>query len=291
MKTPSLFSVVAFSMSAFMIGSAVCARTQAISTPAWLSFLANGSAGSYSCGSGTCTLGDEHWFSSFTISAGATVVSTANNGPFIIRSTGTCTVNGTLSNSVNTANGGGVFNNGDFGGGGGGGGGGNNAGSTGLTSVGDGGVPIVNSGKGGSAHGGGGSGSSTVASQYHSLLASGTYWPVGGSTGGNGGGNGDGTAGGKGGNGGGPVILVCETIHFTGTIDASGAPGASAPANNTGGGGGGGGGYVILAAKNYTANTGTIKTGGGTGGGCGSYTGCGAGGAGGNGWNYVLSIN
>jgi hypothetical protein len=291
MNKPSPMTALVFSVLAFLIAVAVHSQTQTISTPAWLSYLGDGSAGSYTCSSGTCALGDEHWYSSFTISEGATVVSTANNGPFIIRSTGACTVNGTLSNSVNTAHGGGVLNNGDFGGGGGGGGGGNSSGSHGLTSVGDGNVPIVGSGAGGPSHGEGGNGTSTGANQYHALLASGTYWAVGGSTGGNGGGNGNGTSGGKGGNGGGPVILVCETIHFTGTIDASGAPGAAAPANNTGGGGGGGGGYVILAAKNYTANSGTIKTSGGTGGGCGSYSGCGAGGAGGNGWKYVLTIN
>ena len=107
-----------------LMALAVCLPTQAqnIPTPTWLQYLANGSGGFYSCGSGTCALGDERWFSSFNVSAGATVVSTANNGPFIIRSNGTCTVAGTISNSVNTAHGGGVLNRGDVGGAGGGGG-------------------------------------------------------------------------------------------------------------------------------------------------------------------------
>jgi len=267
------------------------AQAQNILTPTWLRYLANGSAGPYSCSSGTCLLGDERWFSSFNVSAGATVVSKANNGPFIIRSTGTCTVAGTISNSVNTAGGGGVLNRGDLGGAGGGGGGGTQAGAAGLNGAADQQLPVVIGGTAGVAGGGtGGNAASPTPSQYHTLLSSGTQWPVGGATGGAGGGNGAGTAGGTGGNGGGPVILICNTINFTGTIDASGAPGQPAPANNTGAGGGGGGGYVILSAVSFTANTGTITVGGGTGGSCGSFTGCGAGGNGGNGWIYFQNI-
>jgi len=266
-------------------------QAQNIATPAWLRFLANGAGGSYSCTSGTCSLGDERWLSSFNVSAGATVVSTANNGPIIIRSTGACTVAGTISNSVNTAGGGGVLNKGDVGGAGGGGGGGVQAGSAGLNGVADQQLPVIIGGTGGAAGGGTGrSAASPTPSQYRTLVSSGSQWPVGGATGGAGGGDGAGTAGGKGGNGGGPVILVCNTIHFTGTIDASGAPGKPAPANNTGAGGGGGGGYVILSAESFTANTGTIKVSGGGGGTCGSFTGCGAGGNGGNGWFYFQNI-
>jgi hypothetical protein len=260
-------------------------------SPAWLQYLGNDSGGSYSCNSGTCVLGDERWFSSFTVSRGAVVVSTANNGPFIIRSTGTCSVAGTISNSVNTAHGGGVFNSGDFGGGGGGGGGGKIGGQAGLNGVGDGNIEIVAAGNGGAPGQRGGTGESPSALQYRSLIAGGTFWAVGGATGGRGGGNGSGAAGGVGGTGGGPVIIVCETIDFTGTIDASGGAGAAAPANNTGAGGGGGGGYVVLAAEDFVANSGTIKTGGGAGGGCGSHTGCGPGGAGGNGWHYSITIH
>jgi hypothetical protein len=259
-------------------------------TPEWLRFLGDGSSGTYSCTSGTCALGDERWFSSFTVSAGATVVSLANNGPFVVRSTGTCTVAGTISNSVNTGNGGGVLNEGDLGGAGGGGGGGAVAGSAGLNSVGDGNVVIVAAGAKGAAGQNGGNAASPTLSQYRTLISGGTYWAVGGSTGGAGGGNGAGVAGGKGGNGGGPVILVCNTINFTGTIDASGAPGQPAPANSTGSGGGGGGGYVILSAVNYTANSGTINTAGGAGGSCGSFTNCGSGGSGGNGWSVAITI-
>lgn len=280
-----------FFLLAAVVGTSLAAQAQNIQTPTWLRFLANGSAGPYSCTSGTCVLGDERWFTSFNVSPGATIVSKANNGPFIVRSTGTCTIGGTISNSVNTAGGGGVLNKGDIAGGGGGGGGGTKSGSAGWNGVGDQNVPIVSGGTAGSAGGGaGGNAASPGPSQYHVLLGSGSMWPVGGATGGAGGSNGAGTAGGMGGNGGGPVILVCNTINFTGTIDASGAPGQPAPVNNTGAGGGGGGGYVILSAVNFTANTGTITVSGGAGGTCGSYSGCGAGGNGGNGWFYFQTI-
>ncbi len=260
-------------------------------SPAWLSYLGDGSQGAYSCTSGTCTLGGENWVSSFTVSAGATLVTRSGNNTIIIRSTGACNVAGTISNSVNTAGGGGISVNGDFGGGGGGGGGGSVGGTMGKISIANGGLPIVNSGNGGSSGGGnGGAGNTPYFTQYHSLISGGSFWPVGGSPGGQGGGNGNGTAGGAGGNGGGPVILICNSINFTGRIDVSGGAGASAPANSTGGGGGGGAGYVIFAAETYTANTGTININGGAGGGCGSNGNCGTGGAGGGGWTYTETI-
>src|SRR5271168_4814857 len=261
--------VVILSLSIVISGLSGFAQAQGTATPAWLSFVADGSSGSYSCTSGTCDLGDERWYTSFNVSAGATVVTTSENGPLIIRSPGTCTLAGTLSQSVNTANGGGVANEGDFGGAGGGGGGGTLAGRGGLLSVGPGGLPIVDFGPGGSANGGaGGNAQATSSGELRELLSGGAFWPIGGATGGLGGGNGAGTAGGQGGNGGGAVILVCNTINFTGTIDVSGAAGSPAPAPNTGAGGGGGGGYVIFSAVNFTANTGTIKVNGGLGGSC-----------------------
>jgi len=268
----------------------LCVRTPAQTsigvTPAWLAYLGNGAAGNASCPSGTCHLTDELWYQSFNVSPGATVVVGSTNGPLVIRATGACTIAGTISNSPNTAAGGGITVNGDFGGGGGGGGGGAAAGLAGLTTVGDGGVPIVNGGAGGAAAGGnGGNALSPVNTQYRLLLSGGSFWPVGASRGGQGG-----SHGGLGGNGGGPVIFVCNSMNFTGTIDVSGAPGAPATANNSGAGGGGGGGYVILSANSYVANTGVIKTAGGAGGSCNGFTGCGTGGQGGNGWNMAITI-
>jgi hypothetical protein len=280
-------------LSVIGIVAATClaAQAQGTLTPAWLSFVANGVGGSFSCTSGVCPLGDERWFTSFNVSAGATVVALSNNGPTIIRSPGTCNIAGAISNSVNTGNGGGVLNEGDFGGGGGGGGGGAQAGKGGFLSTGPGNLPIVNSGAKGAANGGpGGNGGSTQTGQMHELLSGGSFWPIGGGTGGNGGGNGSGTAGGQGGNGGGAILIVCETINFTGTIDASGAAGSPAPADNTGAGGGGGGGWVILSAVNFTANTGTINVSGGPGGSCNGHLNCGAGGAGGSGFTYFQTI-
>jgi hypothetical protein len=271
-----------------------CPQTmaQVAVTPGWLRYLGDGSDGDYSCTSGKCTLGGEHWYSSFTVSAGATVVTTAGNNAIIIRSTGACNVAGTISNSVNTAGGGGINSQGgDFGGGGGGGGGGALSGKIGRISVGDGFLPIDDGGIGGAVVGGnGGTGETPNRGQYRMLISGGTFWPVGGSVGGQGGGNGSGIGGGLGGNAGGPVILVCSSINFTGRIDVSGGAGAPAPANNTGAGGGGGAGYVIFSAVNYTANSGSINLAGGPGGSCGSFAGCGSGGTGGGGWNLAITL-
>lgn len=269
------------------------ALAQTTVTPGWLAWLGDGSEGDYSCTSGKCVLAGEHWFSSFTVSSGATVVTTTTNSPVIIRSTGSCTVAGTVSNSANTAGGAGVTLTGDFGGAGGGGGGGAVTaivqGTNGLGTVGLGGLPIANGGNGGGAGVAGGPGNAVDRGQFHQILSGGSYWPVGGAAGGKGGCNGHGKCGGNGGTGGGPVILICSSINFTGTIDASGGPGAPAPINYTGAGGGGGGGYVIFSALNYIANTGSINVSGGAAGGC-NTTGCAAGGAGGGGFTYTQTI-
>jgi hypothetical protein len=267
-------------------GLSIVSQAQVSLTPGWLRFLGDGSAGSYSCTSGTCVLGDERWFSSFTVAAGATLVTTGQNGPIVIRSTGTCTVAGTMSDSPNSGAGVTITGGGDFGGSGGGGGGGSSAGKSGLSTLADANLVINAGGAAGALGGGnGGNGASPVSYQYKLLLGGGTFWPVGGSMGGQGG-----NGGGAGGWGGGPIILVCNTIDFTGTIDVSGGPGGASPGSNSGAGGGGGSGYVILSAVSYVADTGTINTSGGPGGSCGSNSGCGSGGNGGNGWNVALTI-
>jgi len=290
MKRTFLFFLLA------AVAVALCpqgATAQTTVTPGWLAWLGDGSENTYSCTSGTCVLGGEHWFSSFTVASGATVVNTTVNSPIIIRSTGACTVHGTISSSVNTARGGGMNFNGDFGGAGGGGGGGAVGalveGANGFTTVGIGGLPISNGGLGGGAGAPGGPGNSVDTGQYHQILSGGTFWPVGGSAGGQGGCNGHGKCGGNGGLGGSPVILICSSINFTGTIDASGGPGAPAPVNYSGSGGGGGGGYVIFSALNYVANTGAINVSGGAAGSC-TTTGCAAGGVGGSGFTYTQTI-
>jgi hypothetical protein len=258
-------------------------------TPPWLQFLANGADGAISCTSGTCFLTDEHWVSSFNVSAGATIYTLAGDGPTTIRSTGACTIAGTLANSPNTLPGSaGITMYGDFGGGGGGGGGGQSSpGHLGLSAVGNALEPVAPGGVGGAAGGGNGANGSTPGfAQYHPLLSDGSYWPDGGGIGGKGGG----PAGGQPGHGGGAVILVCGSINFTGTIDVSGGAGSAPAANNSGAGGGGGGGYAILSTSTWVANTGVIKTAGGTGGSCNGFTGCGAGGSGGNGWSFAITI-
>jgi len=275
-------------VSVLAVAVGLCLRTPAQTgigvTPGWLRYLGPG-GNPYSCSSGTCHLADEHWLSSFNVSAGATLAVGSTFSPLIIRSTGSCTVAGTIANNPKV--GGGIVLHGDFGGGGGGGGAGEfRNGNQGWVGLGNG-SEITGGGRGGVAPAGsGGNGESTNPGQYHLLLSAGSFWPGGGSVGGSGGS----TAGGQGGDGGAIVILVCESMNFTGTIDVSGGAGSAPTANNGGAGGGGGGGYVILSASTWVANTGTINTTGGVGGSCAGFTGCGAGGNGGNGWSMAITI-
>ncbi len=258
--------------------------------PANLQFLGDGSDGAYTCTSGSCTITwGEHWYSSFNVSAGATLTMTggASSLPTVIRSNGTCTIAGTTSQAVFL---GGASN---YGGPGGGGGGGTGAGSAGFTTVGGSGGGTAGAASGGNG-GNGGNGTSTAAEIQKAFLSgfsmqsmvngitTGNDW-IGGAAGGAGGSSGP-----AGGLGGGTIIIVCGTINFTGTIDVHGGNGANSTGNNVGASGGGGGGIVILRSPNLT-NSGTINVSGGTGGSCLSYTGCGTGGNGANGWSYVFS--
>ncbi len=256
---------------------------QTVLTPSWLTWLGNGTS-SYACTSGTCLLSGQNFYTSFTLSAGA-VLQNNTFGPLIVRATGTCTIAGTIESSPNVGSPGSPGH-GDFGGGGGGGGGGAAAGTGGETTVVVQGIPIVNGGAPGTAGGGNGrTALSVVQGQYRMLLSAGSSWPGGGAIGGQGG-----SAGGLGGNGGTPVIFICDTIDFTGVINASGGNGQPSSANGKGAGGGGGGGYVIMAAETYTAKTGTINVSGGVGGSCNGFTTCGTGGNGGNGFSMYMTI-
>jgi hypothetical protein len=279
------FAAVVFSLVFFCLSfSCLELQGQTIITPAWMKWQGDGTS-SFSCLSGTCPLTGENWYTNFTVAAGATVTNPSGNSALVIRASGTCTVNGTISNSPNSGSFG-ISGNGDFGGGGGGGGGGTGSGTWGETTQVILNIPLVNGGIGGNSSGGaGGNGKSTTINQYQEFLSVSSDWPGGGGAGGQGGSNGA-----VGGNGGGPVILVCDIIDFTGTIDASGGPGGNATANNTGAGGGGGGGYVVLAAPTFTVKTGTILVNGGPGGSCGGFTNCGAGGPGGTGWSYSMTV-
>ncbi len=278
------------SVAAVFTACCLCvpASAQTVHTPQWLASLGNGTT-AFSCTSGTCSLSGQQNVTSFTLSAGATLVNPANS-PLIVRSTGTCTIAGTISGSP-AAGSVGSAGNGDFGGGGGGGGGGTVAGTHGKNTSVDPGIPIVNGGFGGAAGGGaGGNAVSVNVGQYRMLLSSGSSWPGGGAAGSPGGGTGPGLTGGGGGLAGTPVIFICQTIAFTGSINVSGGAGASAPAVNTGAGGGGGGGYVLFAAVAYASNTGTINVSGGPGGTCNGLGGCGAGGTGGSGFTKFFTI-
>lgn len=94
--------------------------------------------------------------------------------------------------------------------------------------------------------------------------------------------------GGSAGNGGGAVLILCDELDFSGTINARGTAGGNAAGANAGGGGGGGGGSVIIGYRTLIANTGTINVGGGA---AGTGLGTGnAGGAGGAGFSKVFDM-
>jgi hypothetical protein len=257
------------------------------SAPFYLRNFGNGSDGALNVTSGTTNVSGEKWYSSVSISSGAILADTSAGSPLIIRSTGTCTIAGTISVSPNTGSGGGnSLSTTTIGGGSGGGGGGGAAGGTTGS-----GVNVLGGGTAGaSSGGGGGNGSTTAAASFRPLLSTGLIWPAFTSNqyGGAGGGAG-GSSGPNGGKGAGILILVCPTINFTGTVDASGVAGATSTGNNVGASGGGGGGFVVMSAQTYSANSGTINVAGGSGGGCSSFTGCGTGGNGASG-NSIQAV-
>ena len=262
--------------------------------PAWLRYYGDGSQGAYSCTAGTCLLSGENWYSSINISSGATVYNNGNS-PLILRSTGTCTIAGTLSAQGSRSLGYGInAGTSAFGGGSAGGGGGTAAGSAGSSAYYGG-----SAGSAGTAGNSGGAASSSTINGY-TRMAFATSWtlqgvqsgssslPIGGAPGGCG--YGCTSSGGYPGYGACSVVLVCPTISFTGSVNVSGDNGVASNANNVGGGGGGGGGLAVMSAATYSANTGTFNVSGGLGGVCGSFTGCGPGGTGGNGISRQFTI-
>lgn len=105
-----------------------------------------------------------------------------------------------------------------------------------------------------------------------------------GSGGGSGGKNGNNS--GAGGEGGGFLVILCDELDFTGTINANGNAGGNGVDSA---GGGGGGGSVIIGYRALIANSGTINVTGGAGGNGGG--GAGNGTAGGNGYSKVFTMN
>jgi hypothetical protein len=90
-------------------------------------------------------------------------------------------------------------------------------------------------------------------------------------------------ASGAGGNGGGCLVLLCDELDFTGTINANGQDGSAQGGFSSGGGGGGGGGCVLIGYRSLIANSGTINVAGGAGGSS-------NGGAGGAGYSNVFAM-
>ena len=291
---PILAALIVFFTAAFAgqynpppVGTAGSAAS--LTVPSGLAYLGDGSDGAYVCTPGpTCLVanGGEYWYTDFTVAVGQTVTySPAVSGyPNIIRATGTCTIAGTLTVGPNQTNAG------NYGGGGGAGGGGTLIGAVGGRSL----ALPNNGGTAGNAGGGAGGNGTGIDVHFQRMIATNTlfmtsdqtqssHWAIGGAIGGAGG-----SAGPAGNYGAGALVLACNSINFTGTINAIGLVGRDSTGNNVGASGGGGGGIVILRAPTLT-NTGTINLGGGAGGSCLAFTGCGVGGTGGAGWSYVLS--
>jgi hypothetical protein len=256
--------------------------------PPWLKYLGDGSGGAYSCASGTCTTYGDSYYSSFNVSAGATLNISSIGYDFTAHVTGACTINGTIDARGVVGAG---FNTGNGSSGtGGGGGGGTLVGAVGKTVNAGSVVGSIAAGTAGTASGGAGGNGTTTAntavSAHTGLMYLGTLDGLG-ANGGSGGAGG--SSGGAGGNAGSSVTLICGSISGTGTIKVDGAPGTDAPGNNTGAGGGGGGGTVILSSQTATTYGLTLTATGGAGGSCGGFTGCGVGGTGGAGATWTFS--
>jgi hypothetical protein len=256
-----------------------------VSVPPWLQFLGDGSESAPVCTSG-CNATGEHWYASLNVPVGQ-VMYNSGGGPLVIRSTGTCTIAGTVSVSVNSGSFAGNTTTANWSGSGGGGGFGAANGTAGASSA-----PLAGGSAGTSGVSGGIGNAETAATQkfvasgnpfsgFVSQLSSTFFAVYGGAAGGAGG-----SSGGAGGKGAGTVIIACAVINFTGTIDATGGNGVAGGAN-TGGGGGGGGGIVIMRSPSFT-NSGTISTTGGSPGAIGTGTST-AGGTGGAGWSRVFT--
>jgi hypothetical protein len=283
-------------------GCATGTGSTGTNAPLWLQYLGTGADGAYeataaSCTSGSpCLVSGEKYYTSFKVDSGAYIYSNVGlgaNAGMVIHSTGACTINGTIQ--VNGArNTWPATNKGIAGGSSGGSGGGSAAGAAGVISYATTAVTPYPSyaaaGAAGAASGGnGGNGNAHSAILQRAITNSmaGGLDGLGvvGSTGVQGG-----SSGGAGGEGGQGVVMMCASLDGTGgSIDASAAAGSAAAANNTGGGSGGGGGVIILSSQAAVSTWPTLNVTGGAGGGCSSFTGCGTGGAGGNGWYAEFS--
>lgn len=198
-------------------------------------------------------LGGLHQYRNFVLNSGHTL--TSNEPITIIRCTGTCIIDGTIS-TVNQGSAGGAQASV---------GGSVNPGMPG-TGGGEGGGPrvsAVDSGIFGYAGIMVAEGSSTPnATMQDIMLRSGLAATMVGGGGASGTpGSSQGQTGGAGGKGAGALVVIAKNIKFTGTINANGSNGASSWRNGRGGGGG----TVILGAKNWWADSGTINVAGGTG--------------------------
>ncbi len=220
----------------------------------------------------------------FTINTSVTMTLLSSNKPLVILCTGTCTITGTINANSKGATGGtgGSISNGSngsagvFGGSGGGGGG-----ATSFVGGAGGDATDTSGGAGGSTIDGNGSVGTTLNTMINKYLTAygpSPVWTANGGSGGGGGASDTGTSGGAGGKGGGSVIIIADTINFTGAVNANGGNGGVS-GGLEGDGGGGAGGLILMVAKTWSADTGsrtvTAGIGGTSGGGNGAAGGTG----------------
>lgn len=219
--------------------------------PSWLG---DGSDGATTI-SGTVGLTRDMQYSSLSVPSGAVL----NTNGYRIRCTGTVTVDGVIANN------GGNATTGSVGAGapqgslpGGGAGGASVAGSNAtpcLYGGGSGGATTASS-TGSNASGGNG-GSTTATPSIFPTIGQLTSGAAGG------GGGGGGSNSGYGGGGAGPILIACQNIAGSGSIQTVGGNG-SYNASSGGGGGGGGGGIAVIVCFTNTF-TGTLEYSGGVG--------------------------
>lgn len=217
--------------------------------PSWLG---DGSDGAVTI-SGTVSLTRDMQYSSLSVPSGTVL----NTNGYRIRCTGSVTVDGVIANNGQNAAagvGGAGAPQGTLPGGGSGGYGAAGANASPCLYGGGGGGEASDPSTGTTSAGGNG-GSATPTPSIFPTIGQLTN----GSAGGGGGGGGDSS--GSGGGGAGPILIICQSIAGSGSIQTIGGNGN---ANGSYSGGGGGGGIAIIACFTNTF-TGTLQYGGGVG--------------------------
>lgn len=271
--------------------------------PVWMHYLGTGAEADPCVGNvGPCTTAAQtivgtHYYANFTVEASGTLSVTDQpqtggasadmpEDALVVVSPGTCTIAGTI-NAAAIIQGPAIGDGGSAGGGGGG--SSALAGTAGSAGLWPGGTAVQQLSGFGSlgalgANNGGNCPAGLTTATKNFVAANLANMP-----GRLGGGPGGGANGCTKGAAGGAVILICNNINLTGTINVSGGAGASGSAGN-GACGGGGGGFFLRAAHTYVADTPTITITKGAGG-TGATGSAGQGGNGCDGWSAKYTLN